>query len=111
VKDLKKYEKDYKTQLQIKDIDHNIILENLRVKKFKPLEKVELNNSLYLLIEKYSLALGCKLATSIFIYEHEKLIKVNIVTAGGKLSEFLDFGSYTNTHNDVINIVEEVLNF
>lgn len=105
---MKKYEKDFIADYSIKDIEINRVIKELKEKKYEILEQVELNNSLYLVIEKYTLALGCKLATTVIIYEQDGMMKVRIITAGGKLSEFLDLGSYSKIHTDVISIVEEI---
>ncbi|WP_088069805.1 hypothetical protein [Gottfriedia luciferensis] len=51
----KKFEKDYETQIEIKDIEQNKIIENLRGIKFKILERIEINNCLIFIIEKFSL--------------------------------------------------------
>lgn len=102
---MRKYEKEFKS-IPLQGLS-TILEVNIKKSKFKNIGKVDMNNGMVIILEKYTLALACKLVSTIIINLHDEHTNVVIVTDGGKISEFLDLGINRNTHNDVINIVEE----
>jgi hypothetical protein len=106
---LRKYEREFVRGIEFKDIDRNKLVENLNTKKFNLIDKTDLDNGLVFILEKFSLVLGCKSLSTIIIYEHNTLIKVRIITVCGKL-ELFNMSTIKTIHNDVVNVVMEVLN-
>ncbi|KQL40105.1 hypothetical protein AN960_09115 [Bacillus sp. FJAT-25509] len=105
---MRKYEKEFMSINCFKDINFKNVEECIRAKNFNIIEKVALSDGVIFILEKFSINLGCKLVTTIMIYGKDKIL-VKIVTAGGKIKEFLDLGSFKNTHNEVVDIVEGFL--
>ncbi|XRG78613.1 hypothetical protein V5E38_23215 [Rossellomorea sp. GAMAL-10_SWC] len=94
------YEKVFTSINRFKEINCNELEKNIQT-NFNIIDKVAVNNGVIFILEKFSISLGCKIVRTVIIYEKEK-VKVKIVTAGGKISDFLDMNSFKNKHNDVI---------
>ncbi len=103
---MRRYEKVF-SSIWHKDYDHQLI-EKLHKLNFEVVGNFIMNNGKVIVIEKFLLSLGCRLVTTIVINIQHNLSTVCVVTAGGKISEFLDLGASKNTHHKVIMIVEEI---
>ncbi|GGI16576.1 hypothetical protein [Gottfriedia solisilvae] len=103
---MRNYEKEF-TSIGLEDYDFKLI-EKFHSLNFKVIGNFSVYNGKVIVIEKFLYSLGCKLVSTIVITAQKNLTKVNVVTAGGKVGEFLDLGANKNTHNEVIMNIEEI---
>lgn len=105
---MRNYEKEF-TSIGLDDYDFKLV-EKFHSLNFDVIGNFSVYNGKVIVIEKFIFSLGCKLVSTIVITEQKKLVKVNVVTAGGKVSEFLDLGANKNTHNEIILKIEQIFN-